>query len=176
MSPEEFVRNARAEQDQWINSVGRLILAAASIERSVNEILEVLSPEDIKIWQVEEFSKRVDRISKIAKENLSDDLAKSLKCHKQRYWPVMERRNAIAHNPLVIESLSAGDSIKLKASIRHQRKGETYDLGDVERFADEADDVSDKFMVFAINFANVLDYEIRLAHTLSGAMHLHYKD
>lgn len=36
MSPEEFVALTKAEQDKWINPVGRLILAAASIERSVN--------------------------------------------------------------------------------------------------------------------------------------------
>ena len=46
MQTEEFLVHAKAEQEKWINPVGRLILAAASIERSVNEILEILTPED----------------------------------------------------------------------------------------------------------------------------------
>jgi hypothetical protein len=45
MTLEEFASLAKAEQERWVNPVGRLILAAASIERSVNELLEVLDLE-----------------------------------------------------------------------------------------------------------------------------------
>lgn len=172
MSPEEFLSLAKAEQDKWINPVGRLILAAASIERSVNEILEVLSPEDIGIWQREDFSQRAERISEVAKESLSDTLAKALKEHKRKYWPVMTNRNAIAHNPLFMEAFTAERVLNLRATIRHQQKNVEFELADVQKFADEADEVAVSFMMFAMNFSKALDDEIQLAHRLLAGMHL----
>jgi len=172
MSPEEFLSNAKAEQDKWINPVGRLILAAASIERSVNEILEVLSPEEVEIWRIEDFSQRAERISEAAKEKLSDTLAKALKDHKRKYWPLMANRNAIAHNPLFMEAFATEGVSNLRATIRHQQKNLEFELTDVQKFADEADEVAAGFMMFAMNFSKTLEDEIQLAHRLLAGMHL----
>ncbi|MFM0420017.1 hypothetical protein [Paraburkholderia aromaticivorans] len=172
MSPEEFLSHAKAEQDKWINPVGRLILAAASIERSVNEILEVLSPEDIETWQIADFSQRAERISKVAKEKLPDTLAKALKDHKRKYWPVMANRNAIAHNPLFMEAFATEGASNARATIRHQQKNIEFELTDVQKFADEADEVAAGFMMFAMNFPRVLEHEMQLAHRLLAGMHL----
>ncbi|MEW9580679.1 hypothetical protein [Paraburkholderia sp. DGU8] len=172
MSPEEFLRHAKAEQDKWIDPVGRLILAAASIERSVNEILEVLSPEDLESWRIEDFSQRVERISKSAKEDLSDTLAKALKDHKRKYWPVMANRNTIAHNPLFMETFATELGFNVRATIRHEQKNVELELAEVQKFADEADEVAAGFMMFAMNFSRALDDEIQLAHRLLAGMHL----
>lgn len=172
MSPEEFLVYAKAEQDKWINPVGRLILAAASIERSVNEILEILSPEEVEIWRLEDFSKRVERISKLAKENLSDTLVGALKNQKRRYWPVMANRNAIAHNPLFMVACGLGGVFTIHATINHQQKNLEYSLADVQKFADEADEVAADFMVFAMNFSKAIEEEVQLVDILLTGMHL----
>jgi hypothetical protein len=172
MSPEEFVALAKAEQDKWINPVGRLILAAASIERSVNDLLEVLAPEDVEVWRKEEFSARVKRISDISESDLSDTLAKALKDQKRKYWPVMANRNAIAHNPLFIHGFGQGPDAFVSATIFHQQKDMAYDLADVQKFADEADAVSAELARFAANFPKALQDEIDYANSLLTAMHL----
>lgn len=172
ISPEEFIALAKAEQDKWINPVGRLILAAASIERSVNELLEVLAPEDIEVWRKEEFSARADRISEISKSDLSDTLAKALKDQKRKYWPVMANRNAIAHNPLFIQAFDHGPDTFVTATILHQQKDLAYDLADIQKFADEAVAVSADLMQFAANFRKALQDEIDELNTLLFAMHL----
>ena len=172
MSPEKFMVLAKAEQDKWINPVGRLILAAASIERSVNEILEVLAPDDVEVWRKEEFSVRVDRISDISKRELPDTLAKALKDQMRKYWPVMANRNAIAHNPLFIRSFDLGSDTLVSATILHQQKDMTYDLTDIQNFANEADAVSAGLMHFAANFPKALQDEIDEVNILLTAMHL----
>lgn len=172
MSPEEFMALAKAEQDKWINPVGRLILAAASIERSVNELLEVLAPEDVEIWRKEEFSARVDRVSEISKSDLSDTLAKALKDQKRKYWPVMANRNAIAHNPLFIQAFGQGPDTFVSATIFHQQKDMAYNLTDIQKFADDAVAVSAELMQFAANFPRALQDEIDVANILLTAMHL----
>lgn len=172
MQPAEFLDHARSEQEKWINPVGRLILAAASVERSVNEILEFLSPEDIEIWRLEEFSERVDRLSIFAKENLTDSLVAALRNQKRKYWPIMEYRNAIAHNPLFFAALEAGGAIGFRAAIHHQRKNVQYELADVQRFADEADEAASELMKFAIDFPKAVDEETRYVRVLMTGMHL----
>lgn len=172
MSPEEFAASARAEQDKWINPVGRLILAAASIERSVNELLEVLAPENVEVWRKEEFSVRANRISDISRSDLSDTLTKALKDQKKKYWPVMANRNAIAHNPLFIPAFGQGPDAFVNATILHQQKDIAYNLADVQKFADEADTVSAELMSFAANFPKALQDEIDYASSLLTAMHL----
>lgn len=172
MSPEDFIVLSKAEQEKWINPVGRLILAAASIERSVNELLEILAPDDIEVWRMEEFSARADRISEISKRDLPDTLAKALKDQKRRYWPVMANRNAIAHNPLFIQAFGQGADVFVSATILHQRKNVSYDLTDIQKFADEADAVSADFTQFAANFSRTLQNEIDKAKILLSAMHL----
>jgi hypothetical protein len=171
MSPENFVVYAKAEQEKWINPVGRLILAAASIERSVNEILNVLSSDEQDVWRIEDFSKKVERIS-AAKKHLPDSLVKSLKEQKKNYWPVMANRNAIAHNPLYFQAFEVEGVVALHTTIRHQLKDEEYELSDVEQFANEADEVAAKFMIFAMNFQKSLDDEINLLKYLLSGMHL----
>lgn len=172
MSPEEFMALAKAEQDKWIDPVGRLILAAASIERSVNELLEVLAPEEAEVWRKEEFSARADRISEISKSNLSDALAKALKDQKRKYWPVMANRNAIAHNPLFIQALGQGPDTFVSATILHPQKDMAYNLTDIRKFADDAVAVSADLMQFAANFPRALQDEIDDANILLTAMHL----
>lgn len=171
MSPEGFVALAKAEQEKWINPVGRLVLAAASIERSVNELLEVLAPEDVEVWRKEEFSSRSERISDLAERHLSDRLAKLLKDQKRKYWPVMANRNAIAHNPLFIQAVGQEHNAFVSATIFHQKKDRAYDLGEVQKFADEADAVSAELMGFAANFPKVLQDEIDHTNRLLTAMH-----
>lgn len=172
MTSEEFMALAKAEQDRWINPVGRLILAAASIERSVNELLEVLAPEDVEVWRIEDFHARANRISEISKSHLSDTLAKALKDQKRRYWPVMANRNAIAHNPLFMHAVVHGPDTHVNANIFHQQKDIAYDLTDVQRFADEADAVAADLVQFAANFPKTLQDEINELDILYAAMHL----
>ncbi|WP_315138474.1 hypothetical protein [Achromobacter marplatensis] len=176
MSSEEFMALAKSEQDQWINPVGRLILAAASIERSVNELLAVLAPQDIEIWRKEEFSLRVGRISEISKNHLSDTLSKGLKEQKRKYWPVMSNRNAIAHNPLFIQAFGHGPDAYVSSTILHQQKDTAYELKDVQKFADEADAVSAELMRFAANFPKALQDEVDYVKCLVTGMHLEFPD
>lgn len=172
MSPEEFMTLAKAEQDKWINPVGRLILAAASIERSVNELLAALAPEDTKVWRKENFSARVRRISSISKNFLTVKLEKALKDQQSKYGPVMVNRNAIAHNPLFIHAFGQGPDAVVTATIFHQHKDMAYDLATVQKFADEADAASADLMIFAANFPKALQDEINNSQVLFTAMHL----
>lgn len=175
MQSEEFFNRAKIEQEKWINPVGRLILAAASIERSVNEILEFLSPENMATWKVEDFFKRAERVSVFAKENLSDTLIVELKNQKRKYWPVMENRNAIAHNPLFFTAFGLENTM-IRATICHQRKDIQYELADVQKFADEADEVAAGLMKFAIDFPKAVNKEMRYAQALLAAMHLQVRE
>ncbi|CAN7738913.1 hypothetical protein LJR118_006575 [Acidovorax sp. LjRoot118] len=172
MSEEEFLALAKAEQDKWVNPVGRLILAAASIERSVNELLNVLEPEASGVWRKKDFFTRAGRISDISKKELSDTLAAALKDQKRKYWPVMESRNAIAHNPLFMHAFGQGPDAVVSATILHQQKDMAYNLADIRKFADEADAVSADLMQFAANFPIAHQREIDLAHSIFTAMHL----
>lgn len=172
MTPEDFLILAKAEQERWINPVGRLILAAASIEKSVNDLLQVLAPSELETWRFEEFSARVKRISEISKSDLSDKLCKALKDQKRKYWPVMTNRNAIAHNPFFIRGFGQGSEAILRATICHQHKDIEYDFCDLKRFADQADSVAAELMKFAINFPKALQDEIDLANALLAGMHL----
>lgn len=90
-------------EHKWAKEVGRVFIAFGSIESTILSCLEVIPKDNIfKIVQGMSLSRRIDLIVEIIKDHeniLSKNLSNNLLYTKE----LAEKRNLIAHNPLVLD-------------------------------------------------------------------------
>jgi hypothetical protein len=145
----------------WESLVGKAILRFGDIELVLIKCLEVIPADTIAESTARlGFSQRAELLIEIleARTDRTPDLNQLLECLK-RAKPLANKRNLIAHNPVMLDIFVNEDETQMVAehSISHARSGETMSLEDLKEFAATVEDLSSELWLTFLRLADSAD-------------------